>query len=206
MAKKTKSQLKLLQLEFEQLERERKKRSRGKSVIFHTGRAGEILNEIEQIREERREKASGTREYKYLQAAIERMQKAGRTMLELPEVMPKTLTEKKRLTEIMKEELRNIAAETREEAKNARSLAEKKRLEVKAMLDESWGPERDRMIKTLEEYHKNPEDSAAQRKYRPLWKESDLAIRQEEPEPEPFEPEPEEESDLDWVEDDEIIF
>ena len=193
MAKKTKSRLKQLQLEFEQLERERKKRSRGKSVIFHTGRAGEILKEIEQIREERREKASANREYGYLKKAIESMQKQGRTMMELPEERPKDSNEKKRISNMMKEELRAIAAETREEAKHASSDRERKRLDIKAKLDETWGPEREKLKRKLEEIHKQKRankgtGSAVEDLYLDFWSNEDASVMmEEEPEPEPEE-------------------
>ena len=216
MAKKTKSRLKQLRLELEQLE----SKKRGKRRIFSQGRELEILLEIERIQEEQHARRSAaarkssdrsklTKEYNQLKKAIERMQKQGRTMMALPQNPPKSAEEMRKLSEAMKRELKSLAAETRMEAKHASSEKEKRRLEVKAKLDESWGPERDRLQKKLEDIHKDRRDKEADfdaERYSAFWMDDDAAVEiEEEPETEEEE-EPEDDFGLDYMDDDEFPF
>ena len=211
MAKK--SYYRQLQEELRQLEIQESKRYR-KRQLFATGRKREVMLELERIEEERRAKRSAaarkgsaranlTKEYNQLRKAMERMQKQGKTLMELPEAKPKSLEETRKLAEAIKQELKSIAAETRMEAKYAGSDTEKKRLEIKAKLDESWGPERDKLVKQLEDMNKEKKKAREEGSatptfedlYRHLLGNDDFAERMEE-ETEPEEEEEDQDDDL----------
>lgn len=211
MAKK--SYYNQLRQELAEIQR-REQASRRPKNIFSTGRKREIMLELERIEEERRAKRSAaarkgsasaklTKEYNQLRKALERMQKQGKTLMELPEARPKSMEETRKLAEAIKQELKSIAAETRMEAKYAGSDTEKKRLEIKAKLDESWGPERDKLVKQLEDMNKEKKKAREEGSatptfedlYRHLLGNDDFAERMEE-EPEPEEEEEDQDDDL----------
>lgn len=211
MAKK--SYYNQLRQELAEIQR-REQASRRPKNIFSIGRKREIMLELERLEEERRAKRSAaarkgsasaklTKEYNQLRKALERMQKQGKTLMELPEAKPKSLEETRKLAEAIKQELKSIAAETRMEAKYASSDTEKKRLKIKAKLDETWGPERDKLVKQLEEMNKEKkkareEGSATptfEKLYSHLLGNDDFAERLEE-EPEPEEEEEDQDDDL----------
>jgi len=194
-----KSRLKELQREYERLQASYRKRT-GKTRLFSEGRAREISLEIERIQEERKAKRSAaarkgagkgkaTKEYNQLKQALAKMQKQGRTMMELPEQTPATLDEIKSKSEEIKKELQTIGEETRKEAEHAPNKSEKRRLEIKAKLDENWGSERDRLAKKLEDIHKakkkaaqNEEVIESEDLYADFWSAEDIAIEADEPE------------------------
>lgn len=193
----------------------REQASRRPKNIFSTGRKREIMLELERLEEERRAKRSAaarkgsasaklTKEYNQLRKALERMQKQGKTLMEIPEARPKSLEETRKLAEAIKQELKSIAAETRLEAKYAGSDAEKKRLEIKAKLDETWGTERDKLVKQLEDMNKEKkkareeegeEAPSYEELYSRLFGNDDFSQRLEE-EPEPEEDEEDQDNDL----------
>lgn len=207
-----KSRLKELKREYERLQASYRKRT-GKNRLFSEGRAREISLEIERIQEERRSKRSAsarkgaakgkaTKEYNQLKEALSKMQKQGRTMMELPEQTPTTLDEIKSKSEEIKKELQTIGEETRKEAEHAHNLSEKRRLQIKAKLDENWGSERDRLAKKLEDIHKakkkaaqNEEVSESEDLYAPFWSTEDIAIEANDPE-----------EDSDIIDEDEVPF
>lgn len=193
----------------------RKEQSRrGPKSLFSRGRKREIMLELERLEEERRAKRSAaarkgsasaklTKEYNQLRKALQRMQKQGKTLMEIPEARPKSLEETRKLAEAIKQELKSIAAETRLEAKYAGSDAEKKRLEIKAKLDETWGPERDKLVNQLEDMNKEKKKASEEGEAAPTYEElysrlfgnDDFSERLEE-EPEPEEEEEDQDNDL----------
>lgn len=120
------------------------------------------------------------KEYNQLKKAIEAHQKNGRTLYESPTVAPKTIEELRAESSRIKEELKSIGNESRQEAKASKSISERKRLNVRARLDETWGPQHDRLKKILSEIHEKDKDSRVEDDYNDFWTDEDTAVDEEE--------------------------
>lgn len=128
------------------------------------------------------ETGKAKKEYNQLKKAIEAHQKNGRTLYETKSTPPTKLNDIKAESERMKQELRNLGAESRQEAKNANTESERKRLTIRARLDEEWGPNRDRLKELLSRIHEKDKDSRVESDYEDFWTEEDTAVDEEDDE------------------------
>ena len=128
------------------------------------------------------EAGKAKKEYNQLKKAIEAHQKNGRTLYDIQSTPPTKLHDIKAESERMKRELKNLGAETRQEAKNAPTVSERKRLNVRARLDEEWGPNRERLKKILAEIHEKDKDSRVESDYEDFWTEEDTVEVEEDDE------------------------
>lgn len=157
-----------------------------RNYIFSRGKERERLLQEERIAEEKRRKRSeaakkgsakgkATREFKEIKKALDTHAKNDRTFYATMDKPPSSLDELKKEIERMKAELKAIGKETRDEAEEASSESERKRLTVRAKLDETWGKELDRLKKKLSEIHEKDKDSRTEEDYDDFWDEEDTA-------------------------------
>lgn len=168
-----------------------KKNQKPKNYIFSRGKERERLLREERIAEEKRRKRSeaakkgsakgkATKEFKELKKAIDTHFKNERTLYSTLNEPPSTLDMIKAENDRMRKELKSIGKETRDEAENAPNDSERKKLNVRAKLDETWGKERERLKKKLAEIHSKDKDSRTVEDYDDFWDEEDTAIDEDE--------------------------